>query len=83
LECDRKLRSLSQGDSSLPLSNYGHYFHTQDDGRWLVSDNSNSGAYVRHLPQWFDESFAENNEAFQNCSIVLGMHPDEVREKKF
>lgn len=64
-------------DPSLPEENYGHHFHEIDHQTWLVGGGD---ARVQHLAQWFDDEFVVSNDVWRDCSVVLGMHPDEATE---
>ena len=74
-----RLRLLpGERNPSLPVSDYGHHFcelpvHSLSDRTFLVSGN----AQVKHLQTYFDPDFV-TTRAWESCSAVLGMHPDEV-----
>ena len=50
---------------------------------WLVGQSGPRGVTVRHVRRWFEPSFAADERSravWRDCSVVLGMHPDEATE---
>jgi hypothetical protein len=71
---------------SLPVWDYGHHF-----GEPIMATERNTthertfwvggGAQVRHLQLYLDPQFPSHQPVtWKDCSVVLGMHPDEATE---
>lgn len=86
-----ELRLLpGEPNPALPLFDYGHHFHeicTLRSSSPIINDRTflvSGDARVRSLQMYFDSQFVSTQPVcWQDCSVVLAMHPDSATEDVF